>query len=341
MGRTVFMGQDAQANAVELGVSELSRGLTDSLPSIVGNIYHVCPYTGSDTLNNGLSPASPFKTLVKALAVCTANQNDTVILHSQGNAKALTTVEQAATLDWNKDLVHLFGVNSGVSISPRSRIAFTDAYAVASNLFTVSASGCLFRNLLFVVEVASVLPTGCVKITGARNRFEQCHFAGFVATTNDIAGAYALKLDGAEENEFDHCVIGTFTLARGSQLNSEILFDTAAKENLFENCRVVSQVSHATNHVLVEVADATGIDAFNYFRNTLFLYQSANYAVAATGVFRLPALTQGYFAVDALCMAISDAPATLIKWDVNSRDKIAIVGPVKPAGDTSNVGLLV
>jgi len=305
-----------------------------------GKICHVKPSSGNDG-NSGMKPSEAFKTLPYALSKCTANQNDIVLLYSEANAAANTTDKQAATLDWNKDLVHLIGVNSGVSISPRSRIAFTDAYAGASNLMTVSANGCYFANLLTVVEVASVNPTGGVKVTGSRNRFERCHFAGYVAATNDIAGAYALKLDGAEENEFYHCVIGTFTLARGAQLNSQILFDSSAKENLFENCRIVSQVSHATNHVLVEVADATGVDAFNYFQGCKFLYQSANYAVAATGVFRLPALTQGYFLVDAACATISDAPATLIKWDVNDRNKIAIVGAVKPAGDTSNVGLLV
>jgi len=341
MARSIFIGQDIQGNPVEFGISELSRGIADSLPSIVGNIYHVKPYSGSDTLGNGMSPASAFKTLAKALAAATANQNDIVVLHAEGNSAALTTDEQAATLVWNKDMVHLIGSNSGVSISPRSRIAFTAAYAVASNLLTVSANGCLFRNLLFVVEVASVLPTGCVKVTGTRNRFERCHFAGYVASTNDIVGAYALKLEGAEENEFDHCVIGTFTLGRGAQLNSQILFSASAKENLFENCRIVSQVTHATNHVLVEVSGTTGIDAFNYFQNCKFLYQSANYTAAATAVMRFAALTQGYILVDAACMAISDAPATTIVWEVNVRNKVAIVGPIKPAGETSNIGFLV
>jgi len=327
MGTTNF--DVVQANAF-LGASFLTQGKQ----------WYVKPRTGSDG-NNGRSPAKAFKTLAKALAAATANQNDVVWMFGESNTAAFTTDYQSATLDWNKDLVHLIGVNAGGSISQRSRVAFLSTYNTASNLFTLSANGCLIQGIEFFAGVAGVNPTGCVKVTGTRNRFVRCHMAGIGNSANDIAAAYSLKLDAAQENEFDHCVIGLFTVARGAQLNAEILFDTAAKENLFENCRIVSQVSHASNHVLVEVADATGVDAWNYFQNCKFLYQSANYAVAATGVMRLPALTQGYLLVDGNCATISDAPATLIKWDVNDRNKIAIVGAVKPAGDTSNVALLV
>jgi len=324
----------------KLGIYPMWPGLPPWLAFTQGKIWHVKPRTGLDA-NSGRQPHTAFQTLAKALAAATADRNDVVLLYGESNSGGSTTDKQAATLNWNKDLVHLIGVTSGVRISPRSRIAFTDAYAVASNLMTVSASGCYFAGLLTVVEVASVLPTGGVKVTGIRNRFDRCHFAGYVAAANDIAGAYALKLDGCEENEFHDCVIGTFTLARGAQLNSQILFDTAAKENLFEGCRIVSQVSHATNHVLVEVADATGIDAFNYFENCKFLYQSANYAVGATGVMRLPALTQGYFLVDAGCVARSDKAAVTIKWDVNDQDRIVLAGAATPAADTAGVGRLV
>jgi hypothetical protein len=305
-----------------------------------GKQFFVKPSTGSDGAS-GRSPRAALKTLAAALAKCTANQNDVVWFMGEGNASAACTDYQSATLAWNKDLVHLIGVQSGVSISPRSRLAFAASYNTASNLFTLSANGCLIANMSFFAGVAGTNPTGCFKVTGSRNRIARCHLAGIGATTNDIAGAYSVKLDGAQENEFDHCTVGLFTTARGAALNAEILFDTAAKENLFENCRIVSQVSHASNHVLVEVADATGIDAFNYFENCKFLYQSANYAVGATGVMRLPVLTQGYLLVDERCGARSDASGTTIKWDVNDRDKIIVLGAATPAADTAGVGRLV
>ncbi len=324
----------------KLGIYPLYPAVPPWLAFTNGKYWHVKPSGGSDG-NSGRQPHTAFKTLAKAQTAAVANRNDIVLFYGEGNASALCTDYQAATLDWAKDMVHLIGVNSGINISPRSRVAFASDYDTASNLFTLSANSCYIGGMALYAGVAGTNPTGCLKVTGKRNLFERCHIAGIGGSANDIANAYSLKLDGAEENEFRNCVIGLFTIARGAQLNSEILFDTSAKENLFDGCRVVSQMSHATNHVLVEVVDATGIDAFNYFENTKFLYQSANYAVGATGVFRLPALIQGRFLVDERCGARSDKSSVTVKWDVNDRDRIVLLGSPTPAADTAGVGRLV
>ncbi len=323
----------------KVGGIPILPGMPVHLAFTQGNVYHVKPYTGSDG-DTGLNPNNALKTVLAAYNKCTANRNDIVRFYGEGNSADYCSDRIATTFTWAKDCTHLIGINSGVSVSPRSRIAFKSTYATASNLFTLSASGCYFAHLNFFAGVASTNPTGCLKVTGARNRFERCHIAGIGASTNDIASAYSLMLDAAQENEFDHCRIGLFTIGRGAQLNSEILFDGAAKENTFANCAIVSQMTHASNHVLVEVVDATGVDAFNYFEGCKFLYQSANYAVGATGVFRLPALTQGYFLVEN-CVARSDASATTIKWDVNDRNKLVVFGPVMPADDNPNLGRLI
>lgn len=315
--------------------------LGGSLPFVPGNIWHVRPRTGSDVNSSGRRPDSAFKTLRQALSAAVANQNDVILFYGEGNASAYCTDYQNATLNWNKDLVHLIGVNSGVTMSPRSRISLVSTYDTASNLFTLSANGCLIRGIQFFEGVAGTNPTGAVKVTGTRNRFENCHFAGVGNAANDIAGAYSLKLDGAEENEFFNCTIGLQTMAAGAALNADLLFDSAAKNNKFENCLFLRQVSHASNHVLVEVADATGIDGLIEFLNCKFLYQSANYAVGATGVMRIPALTQGYLLVDERCGTRSDAAATTIKWDVNDNNKIILLGAATPAADTTGVGRLV
>src|SRR4051812_12677832 len=87
-----------------------------------GNVYWVRPNTGSDA-NDGLSAGSAFQTLLKALQTATANQNDIVLLCAESNTAGRTTSYQAATLDWNKDLVHLIGVNGGPFLGQRSRIS--------------------------------------------------------------------------------------------------------------------------------------------------------------------------------------------------------------------------
>jgi len=300
-----------------------------------GKQFYVKPRTGSDG-SSGRSPSQAVKTLAKALSLATAKQNDTVFLFAEGHAAADTTDYQSETLDWNKDLVHLIGVHAGGPVAQRARVALLSTYATASNLFTLSGHGCLIQDVHFFAGVASANPTGCMKVTGQRNVFRNCHIAGIGNDANDIAGAYSVLLDGGAENLFDDCTIGLDTIARGTAANSGLLVDTAATRNEFRNCRFIAQLEHATNHVHVRLADATAIDRYLLFRECLFYYMSANYATAGTGVMNLPLLTQGYVIVDR-CMAFSDAHGTAIKWDVNDRDRILLMHAPTPAADTAGV----
>jgi hypothetical protein len=211
-----------------------------------GRAIWVKPVSDNDG-NTGLKPAAAVKTLAKALTLATANKNDVVYMVAEGNSASATTDYQSATLTWNKDGVHLVGINAGPRLSHRSRIAFISTYATASNLFTVTAKGCYFENLEFFAGVADANPTGCLLINGGqRNHFKNCHIAGIGNDNNDIAGAYSLYLKGnATENYFEDCVIGCDTISRGSA-NSiyEIYMDTdtgvvsGAKpaRNIFKGC---------------------------------------------------------------------------------------------------------
>jgi len=318
-----------KANAV-IGASFLTQGQQ----------FYLKPYSGSDG-NNGKSPRKAFKTYAKALSAMTAGKNDVLWVFAESNSASATTDYQSATLDWNKDLCHIIGVNAGGPVSQRARMAFISTYVTASNLFTLSANGCLIANVHFYAGVADAHPTGCVKVTGQRNKFLNCHIAGIGDDLNDIAGAYSLKLDGAAECIFDDCTIGLDTIARGTAANSGVLVDTEATRNEFRNCRFIAQVEHATNHVHVRLADATSIDRYLLFKDCLFYYMSPNYAVGATGVMKLTAaLTKGYIIVQR-CMAFSDKPSVAIKWDVDDRNQIALLAEATPAADTAGVVLWV
>ncbi len=211
-----------------------------------GNIFFVNPALGNDT-NDG-SRGAPLKSVERAFSLATAGQNDIIYLEAHSNTAGLTTNYLTATLNWNKALVHLIGINSGPAIGQRSRIAFQAAYNTASNLFTLSASGCLFVNIEFFEGVAGTLPTGCMQITGQRNHFVNCQISGMGATTNDIASAYSVYLNGAAENTFDNCYIGLDTVVLGAQSNSQIKCAAQATRNLFRNCRVATYTNHATNN---------------------------------------------------------------------------------------------
>lgn len=235
-----------------------------------GNIWCVRPRTGDDNANSGQTSGSAFKTLAKALAAATANQNDIVFLYSEGNTASQTTDYQSATLDWNKDLVHLIGVNDSPQLGQRSRIAFLAAYATASNLFTVSANGCLIANIEFFAGVASVLPIGCMNVTGQRNHFVNCQISGMGNAANDIAGAYSLKLTAGAENLFEGCYIGLDTVTLGAAANSQILLATAATRNIFKDCRIVTFTNHATNNNFLR-APTGSLDRWVMFEDCQFI----------------------------------------------------------------------
>jgi hypothetical protein len=307
-----------------------------------GNRWFVRPRTGSDG-RDGKTMESAFATLQKAHSVAVEDQNDVIFHVAEGNGAGETTARvltaDAAAFAWNKDLVHLIGINSGSPFSQRSRIAFEDDFTAADNLFTVSANGCLFKDISFFAGVADANPTGCLLVSGHRNVFKNCHIAGIGHNDNDIAGAYSLKLNAStcQENLFDDCTIGLDTIARGTGANSGLLCDGGVARNEFRDCRFVAFLEHATNHVHVRLADATAIDRTLSFVRCIFRYFSANYATAGTGVMKLTAdLTQGYIEViDSV--AYSDAHGTTIKWDVDDRDKILLFNSPTPAADTAGV----
>ena len=79
-----------------------------------GNVYHVKPCHGVNS-GTGKNVLEPWKTLVYAQSMLTADQNDTVLMYAESNTAANTTdyLLSTAPLVWSKDLCHLVGV--GVS----------------------------------------------------------------------------------------------------------------------------------------------------------------------------------------------------------------------------------
>ena len=238
-----------------------------------GMIYHVKPYTGSDS-NDGLSPAKALKTLARAQVLATADQNDIVLLYSESNTAASTFDLQSETLTWAKDGVHLIGVGSGTNFGIRSGLRFIDAYNTASNLFTLSADNCYIANIYFYVGVAGTSPTGCLYMTGSHNHFENCHIAGMGYSTNVIASAYSLSMSAAEENLFERCMIG-YGQQRGAQATSEIYFASQCARTTFRECTLFCGTSSATNHVFVTVA-ASGLLDFLHFDRCSFINAGVN-----------------------------------------------------------------
>jgi len=262
---------NVQTNGGSLQQSTL--GVINTLAASIfpsqGNAYFVNPRTGDDVYGDG-GRNNPFKSVAHAFSFATAGQNDIIFLEAAGNAAADTTDYQLSTLTWNKDLVHLIGINGAPQLGQRSRIALVSTYATASNLITISANGCRFENIEFFEGVTSALPTGCMQVTGQRNHFVNCQISGMGATTNDIAGAYSLYLNGAAENIFERCYIGLDTVTLGAAANSQIKCATQATRNILTGCTIATYTNHATNSNFLRVPTGS-LDRWLQFDNCRFI----------------------------------------------------------------------
>ncbi len=271
-----------QSNGGSLQQSTLAtiNTLAASIFPSQGNIYFVAPGTGDDVGGTG-TVASPLKTLARALALASPNQNDIIYLLAQSNTAAQTTDYQSTTLTWNKDMVHLIGVNAGPMLGQRSRISNNSAAAALAPMFSLTANNCLIANVeMFQGTPASGTTSRCMDVSGQRNVIRNCQISGMgdLTAVADVSGSRSLKLSGSE-NLFQHCYIGLDTAIRAT-MTTEVEISAGAR-NIFEDCQFETYTSLSTFKM---VSVATGCDRFvKFLRCEFHGVQNITSAVAPTG----------------------------------------------------------
>ena len=134
--------------------------------------YFVDPANGSDN-NSGTKPTEALAGLEAAYAKTVANQHDTIFYIAGSSG-----INLAAAMTWSKNYTHLIGVAAPTRVAQRARIFQTSTLTAASPLITISATGCIFKNLYIFQGVADATSLINVSVTGGRNYFENVHFAG-------------------------------------------------------------------------------------------------------------------------------------------------------------------
>lgn len=245
----------------------------------LSKIYVVDPVNGSAS-NTGLSFKSPLLGLEAAFALATANQNDTIILVGGATGIAL-----ADTITWNKSYTHLIGLSADLpGVGQRCRVTCSTS-PDETQVMTVSGNGCIFRNIQFYNGTDANADSGAVSVTGNRNEFTNCFFAGMAhATPGARAGSYSLTVSG-QENLFRDCAIGLDTIVRAAA-NAELVLASGATRNVFRHCRFLSY-SETAGKFLVSVAD--GVDRWNEFEDCVFQNFSVNWATTLTDAFNVTA----------------------------------------------------
>ncbi len=257
--------------------------LAANIPALMGSVFYVDPVSGLDTYDGG-TPARAFKTLTAGYAALTANSNDMLVLI--GNQTSVDKL--AATLDWAKDYTHLVGACAPVSIAQRARI-FGHADNALTPLIKISGNGCSFRNIHVNYGVAHAESLVAVEVTGERNYFENCHFAGIGHSTQDAAGACSLLLNGAAECRFVHCSIGLDTQATRGADSSEILVEGATHRMFFEDCFIYAYISNAGHPLVKCVAGAADMTGTWLFKGCTFESIFLNNVTQMTEAFQIGA----------------------------------------------------
>lgn len=211
----------------------------------------------------GLSFKSPVKTLAEAYALCTANQNDTIVLVGGPTGNALT-----AALDWTKGYTHLIGITGDIpGVGQRARVTAGVDDDLAY-LIDFQGQGCIVKNVQFFNAVDAAADSGAVIVSGGRNYFENVFFAGMGHTTAGArAGSYSLKVTG-EENTFKRCTIGLNTIIRAAANAELIISGTECYRNKFIACEFLSW-SVTAGKLLVKFA-AGSVPWVTQFEDCLF-----------------------------------------------------------------------
>jgi hypothetical protein len=230
-------------------------GIAGVLP-FLGNYFWVDPTNGSDGNTGG--PQDPLKSLTAALTLCTAGNNDVVILTG--------TYNPTAALAWSKNNTHLIGLagsglSGGATISVASAAATTGAF---SPLVNVTASGCIFKSLTAISGIAQAAAQVCWAEAGGKNTYIDCSFNQVAnATAAAHAGNRALTI-ASVGNSFINCVIGGDQIVRATGTNSTIEFLVTGGDTKFDNCVLAMWTSVAANtHVSAATTTMSGFNVFN------------------------------------------------------------------------------
>lgn len=256
-------------------------------------IFIVDPQYGDDD-NTGLSLDAPKKSVASALADCVTNRNDCIVMVGGPTADAITTA-----ITWDKSYTHLVGLSADLGVGQRCRITGGTATDLAA-LITVSGNGCIFRNVQFANFADKDEDSGAAIVSGSRNLFQNCMFAGMGhATPGARAGAYSLAVSGSE-NLFTNCAIGLDTIVRAAA-NAELKMLSGATRNTFKDCRFLS-ASETAGKALVSVAD--GVDRWNEWCDCIFQNFSVNWAVSLSNAFLVSAASTHQLVLRGACMLV-------------------------------------
>lgn len=254
-----------------------------------GQYFWVNETTGSDGATGGAD--APFKTIGRALSFCNSGENDVIFVTG--------TIHLTATLNWNKNFVHLVGLAAPTQTSPRARLSSTGATPF-SPLVNVTAQGCMFLNMGTFLAFTNASTQIAWVEAGQRNYYENCtFFSAMDATAAAQTGARALTVGaaGQGENTFVNCTIGGDTIAR-TAVNYNMEFLGGTPRNVFRGCIFSANIGSGGAGGGFIVAGASSVDRYNTFTDCFFINQTKSGSTTLTQAMSINGSVGGMIVLD-------------------------------------------
>lgn len=260
----------------------------------VGDIFFLTPATGATAQfkkwiqGQNIDEGHYSSSLTAIEDKMVAGRNDVLVVLP--GSHSLT-----AALTWDKSYTHIIGAGAPVQINQRSRLV--GALATVTPLFTLSADGCIIKNVM-VDQQGSHATTAavCGKVTGARNYLENVtfrHIGALGVVDNSWRPLVINSSDG--ENNFVRCTIGNDTVDGVTAANYVLEFNGAVQSarNIFEDCIFFGNGS--ANSCFILATTVSALASFQIFKRCLFLNNDMGDLDAMTQGFNLHADNGGLF----------------------------------------------
>jgi len=279
------MKRDFFHTGLNVGRSQIASLLAANGP---GDDYYVDYRNGSDS-NDGLTWDTAFRTLSKAVATATSNNNDRIWVDGD------STVVETAMITIDKNRLHIIGWNGalghfgqGAKIKIGVTTAATDVACIKNTGVRNTFVGLKIMNENTVAEGLYAWAEG-----GEFSRFFNCEF--YKSTDLDDAGASEMLLNGDSAMFYD-CTFGSLANETGDIRANVLCTATLAGKKLrdcyFENCLFFGKADD-TDKVFVYGANATDVERMLMFKECSFINNPLSAGTPAHAVGFGAAQTQG------------------------------------------------
>jgi hypothetical protein len=262
-----------------------------SVPSTFGDVYFVDYRNGSDG-NSGKSTDNAVKTLSKAYALCTSNNNDVILIDGDSG------IVETAMISWSKNRIHVYGLDgTSRKYGQGARVSIgvtTDTADVA--LLQVTGVRNSFHNIKF--SSSNTLTEGkfTVQDGGEYTVFECCEF--YLSSQLAVTDASEFLCNG-DSSQYRDCTFGSnvaIVTANGERPCVSVVRETVtgkvARDVSFIGCNFWRNSADVDNSFIYS-SGATDVERLMLFEDCLFCNTLKSSTVMTLGIVADAALTEG------------------------------------------------